>query len=866
MSPSVSSQKSQSKSSVPSTPLSPVVKEYPTIDEIKTKTGKLSQVESPPASVKVESSAASVKAESSPTSVKIESSPASVKQVEDPPKVEKTLGHLENHESPTDSEQLKTKGGCNSPLSPVPEPQSSKKQVEKSLVLDDEIQEPLSTSASYLGPSSDLIPNVFVESGTTTVVPTESSLEVHPIGGSDVPQDQHQYMKDSTTLETPSEIQDVQTSSPISTDVIEETDSSQGVLQQIQAVSLPKAEDSLGDSDSHADNDEESDSLDKVSFADENWIPISLPHTRNQLSSLSASQEHLWTLDSKGTVWHRPLITVPGEPSPEWASDSSVSLLNLSVSHRGDLLWGTSSKGIVVKSLLPQKGKMVVKGWQGLEAKQKKIIPISIALGAHGAWVLCEKGQLLYRSEVSGSHPKGKAWNEVASSSDMVKLSCFGQALWAVVKGGNNLMVRTGFLNGPIGTDWQSMSAPCSVQHVSVTEEAVWIAGEDGRVFFRCGISVDNPCGFDPWWEVVVKSSDVDAEQHGIQRLLHLKTLFTSEDPCCVAAVANSGVWVLHNTGQILACMTSVCGSHYSHVTNDDLFGISTWNEVALEAVCGKRGVAWLVRDDGVLFACDMLGEVMKIDLQSPASAVASSKHATWVLTYDALFSREGFDKRHPIGTLWHKVDVSQLQERQIVSIALGQNCSWAVDDKGEPWFRFDVLAQDKESGFAQVWIPAQREGVSYPLVKIAMGSSPSYIWAIDTKSNIYVRKGSTADYPIGRSWTLVEGAKAKDLCISAHHVWALTPEGQVLCRDGVQPAKLEGRYWRSIPGRFNRISCSQGGEIWGITEESTVLKRSTHVLKLKFGSVSVTEDKSSFTETFMGESPVEIGQDWEMI
>ena len=830
--------KPSSRSSVPSTPLSPVVKEYPKIEAIvKTDASTLQPTKSPPP-------------EADNTIAK-EGDESKEQDVEKP----KSKVSTEDSQLETQKEVVDLTPSVIAPCDVKSEEKTSRTGTNvrggdevSSTLKDDSTSESGVTSVQ-----THSQPAVVGDTGIVDISPapvTELDTEVT-----------HQNLPDMNNRSDhkPSKPLEIVSHSTTAGDIIEETDNPTDVVGGEGVHTLPTGVETIHDGDS------DDDVIDQVSFSEDRWIPITPPPTRHQVTALCASSDHLWAVDSKGGIWHRALIALPGEPSPEWTTDLSVTLQDLAVSRDGDLLWGISGKGILVKTLVPQKGKMVVKSWQTLEMKQKKVAATSVGFGVSGAWVLCEKGQLLYRSNVSSSNPKGKVWNEVAGSSDIVKLSCWGQAIWALTKD-HQLLVRTGFSNGPIGTDWESVTAPCPVCHVSVAEEVVWIVGEQGQVFFRRGISRHTPCGCGPWWEVLVKNSDTSTEHYGLQGLLKFKSMFTSEDPCSVATDGKSGVWVLYNTGLILACLSAVSGSHYSQVTSDDLFNISTWKEVALGGVVGKRGVAWLVRDDGVLFACDMQGEVVKMDLQSPVFAVAGSKHASWVATEDALFSREGFNKRHPLGTMWHNVDLTQLKARQIQSISLGRNCSWAVDDKGEPWFRFDVFAQDKESGFAQVWIPVQREGLPHPLTKIAMGPSPSYVWAIDTKLSIYVRKGSTADYPIGKGWVLVEGAKGKDVCVSAHHVWVLTPEGHVLCRDGVQPAKVEGRTWKPIPGQFTRISCSQDGQIWGIMADNNVLKRNTSVIKYKFGLTSVTQSKDSFTKRFIGGTSGDIDPDWEMI
>ena len=612
---------------------------------------------------------------------------------------------------------------------------------------------------------------------------------------------------------------------------------------------------------------------DRVGESDDFWIPLNLPPSRHSITAIAASERHLWALDSKGNVFHRMLTVKGGHISAEWSCDKSVNLLELSAHIEGDVLWGVSSKGIVVKTLVPQKGAMVLHGWETIGTSKKNASAASVTLGSTGAWVVGEKGEVLYRSGVSVSCPEGTLWHVVEGSSNIVKLSCCGDILWAITKD-RKALVRSGVDIGPVGNGWQEISTPVSVHSVYVSMDTVWLVGENGKVFFRSGITEENPGGCDPWWEVCTKSSTQDAEPTGLtmfvnpaQTLHTFMSLFTSEGPVAVAAITGRGVWVLHGAGHISVCLSTLAGSHYIPVTSDSLFSICTWTQVAAGGMSAKnRGVAWLLRDDGELYNCNSQGEVSKMTTVSSVTTLAASETAMWVVSEGgSIMSREGIDKRHPLGTTWENVEMMQLSGRRLSCIALGGSCTWAVDETGEAWFRFDVAARDKESGFAQVWVEVDRKGVHHPFVSVAVGPSIQYVWAVDSKHNVYVRGGVTSAYPIGRQWHLVEGAKSKALCVSAHHVWVLAPDGCLLCREGIEPAKLEGRAWKRIPGEFVGISCSQDGQVWGVCRDGTVVKRQVKVLRFEHGSSGAfVDDKDTFEEALT----LTTGgvQDWEFL
>lgn len=602
---------------------------------------------------------------------------------------------------------------------------------------------------------------------------------------------------------------------------------------------------------------------DRVGESDDFWIPLNLPPTRHNITVIAASERHLWALDSKGSVFHRLLTIKEGHISAEWSCDKSVNLLELSAHIKGDVLWGVSSKGIVVKTLVPQKGAMVLQGWETIGTSKNSASAASVALGRNGAWVVNERGEVFYRSGVSASCPKGTLWHVIESSPNIVKLSCCGVTVWAITKD-RKALVRSGVDKGPVGEDWMEVSTPVSAHSVYISMDTVWLVGENGKVFFRSGITEENPGGCDPWWEVYTKSSTEDTELSYLQKFVNsaqtfhsLMSFFTSEGPVAVAAVTGRGVWVLDSAGHISVCLSTLAGSHYVQVTSDSLFSICTWSQVAAGAMAaGNKGVAWLLRDDGELYSCSSQGEVSKMATTSSATALAASGTAVWLVSEGgSIMSREGMDLWHPLGTTWETIEMMQLGKRKLRQVGLGCNCTWAVDENGEMWFRFDVAARDKESGFAQVWLEVDQKGVQHPFTSVAVGPSSPYVWAVDAKHNVYVRRGVTAEFPVGRQWHLVEGAKGKSLCSSAHHVWVLAPDGSLLCREGIEPFKLEGRAWKRIPGEFEEISCTQDGQVWGVCRDGTVVKRQVRVLRFEHGTTGAfITDKETCEE------------DWELL
>ena len=622
-----------------------------------------------------------------------------------------------------------------------------------------------------------------------------------------------------------------------------------------------------GDGERECSNDEDmikGDSVDEISNSDDSWVPLNNSAggaTLDHLASVVASDRRLWALDSKGGIWHRHANAVQSGDSNEWVAEKGVTLHQISISETGKLLWGISNKTIVAKSLIPTKGMMLMQSWKPVGRDDRDVRAISVAIGSTCGWALEEGGRLLCRDNVTDTNPVGTLWHVVKEESDYRKLSCHGHMLWCVTEA-KSLVVKVPSVKDHYTSEWIHLPTPCRVNQLCLTPETAWIIGEDNRVFFRCGLSAMTPCGRSPWWEISVQSAHTEHSHTSIRRMFSLKSWFShTEQLSSIAASSQLGVWILGSSGQIYGCMSSLMGSYYQGISSSEYFRILTWKDIAAGGISHAGGNAWLLRDDGELYTCSLSGEIVKAEIEKEIRCIDAHDKAMWVLKNTGdIDSREGFDDAHPIGFSWEPIDVQQLQPHKATHIGIGSTSAWLVDEAGEPWFRFDVISRDRESGFSQVWVQSGLDGAENQLSKIKVGSL--YVWALDVKGNVYTRLGVSAEFPIGKKWLMVEGAKGKDLCVSMYHVWILTPEGSVLCRHGISPVVLEGLLWKKVPGSFEKISCTKEGQLWGLQKDnSTVVKRLTRTLKFKYATNKHEIDTDSFTEAVALNK-----EDWEVL
>ncbi|XP_054284976.1 tectonin beta-propeller repeat-containing protein 2-like [Macrosteles quadrilineatus] len=155
---------------------------------------------------------------------------------------------------------------------------------------------------------------------------------------------------------------------------------------------------------------------------------------------------------------------------------------------------------------------------------------------------------------------------------------------------------------------------------------------------------------------------------------------------------------------------------------------------------------------------------------------------------------------------------------------------------------------------FTPAWVLVEGRPLSNTVfVKVFVGSETHIVWAVDNKSNIYVRSGIFHDFQLGTDWVLVSGVKASHLSISGSSVWALSTSGGVFCRAGISENNYIGNYWYQVPGALGLLTASVSEGLWGVLD--------------KGGSLAVYQQhKVSLTEEARSAASTDKDDDWEVI
>ncbi|XP_057586638.1 tectonin beta-propeller repeat-containing protein 2 isoform X2 [Hippopotamus amphibius kiboko] len=239
------------------------------------------------------------------------------------------------------------------------------------------------------------------------------------------------------------------------------------------------------------------------------------------------------------------------------------------------------------------------------------------------------------------------------------------------------------------------------------------------------------------------------------------------------------------------------------------------WYEALPQAVfvALSDDTAWIIRTNGDLYLQTGLSvdrpcaRAVKVDCPYPLSQVTARNSVVWALTEQrALLYREGVSSFCPDGEHWKCDIVSEKQALEPVCITLGdQQTLWALDIRGNLWFRTGVVSKKPQGDDAHWWQVSITDYVVFdqcslfqtiihathsvataaqvPVEKVAdklrmafwsqqlqcqpslLGVNSSGVWISSGKNEFHVSRGSL----IGSSLWLCQSSK--DLCrVSAQH------------------------------------------------------------------------------------------------
>ena len=577
------------------------------------------------------------------------------------------------------------------------------------------------------------------------------------------------------------------------------------------------------------------------------WVPLIHP-SRHQLSSVCMSEELIWVVDTKGTVY----CTTAKNKGRNWETVQR-SMQMVATSSSGDLVWGVGQNNakvrVNVSSINP-----TGESWKNLTRNTPLYKQIRfIAVDEKAVWALKVDGLVVLRKDVSKLNPEGTVWQEIPSP-PFCYIACCNSVVWALNNKGK-VFVRDGITAGnPGGREWVEVKAPRLIAVAISNRGVVWGVDTAGQIGLRCGATASKPSGKGTWWEVAVSKlaqpSLLSVAQQlpsqfnalwqvvsgdGTQRFRSLPaSTFPSSGPCKLTGVTccSVGVCVMETGSNLQACWRSVTGYHYTSACKDGVFQLSTWSKVAAGNIS-----LWLVREDGELYCLTPAGRLAHVDCASSIDLITASSTALWVVCGDQVWSRQGISTTVPDGISWDIIELGMtLQQSADVClrhVACGRRAVWAIDTAGVPHFRFGVHSREPGTGMAPAWVAVDAPG---PLVNIAVSDDDWLVWACDDQSNVYARTGVTEDFPVGSKWEHILPEQVKEVCVACRKVYALTPSGDVLCRIGVKEKYPQGDYWRRIPGCYEHMSTSsqgRGGGLWVVDRRGEVWRQESHRIEV---------------------------------
>ena len=591
------------------------------------------------------------------------------------------------------------------------------------------------------------------------------------------------------------------------------------------------------------------------------WVPVPHP-SRNPLQSVCMSEQLLWVVDSRGTVYH----TTTESKGRDWQGTEKP-MNEIASSPSGKIVWGIFRQNAYARLGIGMNPAGRV--WRNVTKNTPLAHKIKqIAADETGVWAIRTDGQVLFRKGVSEIAPHGKVWQEVGHPAAFSFVACCNNIIWAINASGK-VFIREGITpSSPSGKKWLDVKTP-KLQAASITTSGVvWGVVQDNQLGFRCGVSQSRPTGKGPWWEVIIgalthPSSPYNSlwqvmSTEGSQLLASVSSLIATPSPhtqnklMAVAASAKIGVCVLEAGSMLHACWRSATGYHYTHACKDGVFQLTPWKNMAV----GSTGL-WLVReDDQELYCLTAQDKLLRIECASSVDLMSASPTSLWVVSKDQVWSRQGMTAELPEGISWDYIELStQLHDKKLRYIACGKRAVWCIDSNGVPYFRFGVHAREPGTGMSPAWVPVEEN--PNPFIQITVSPDDWLVWACDENFNVYARTGVTQDFPVGTSWQLVESERGKEVRATQGKVYALTPGGELLCRYGISEGNVQGNYWRRMPGKYVHIALGPLGSLWTLDEKGGVWKQEWR------GLVVSQQPESSRDELEMS---LVLDQTWEVV
>ncbi|KAL4238724.1 Propeller [Mactra antiquata] len=566
------------------------------------------------------------------------------------------------------------------------------------------------------------------------------------------------------------------------------------------------------------------------------WTELS---TQGNIHSISVSSSHVWITDKSYNIFYSSLSS----PGVTWRK-ANGSATQIAVSPDGYIVWALHKNTVMAGTKITSKRP---EGMKWVEAVRDVAY---ICVDNRSAWYIKTNQQLMMQSRLSKDRPCFTGV-EVDCSHRLKQILCHNGVVWALTEN-CCWLYRDGITpDRPAGTSWctgDSSSENRLFSHLALGEDGYgWAVDIIGQVWFRCGVTMEKPRGDKYWWQVPIGGEYMMKDMTAFDMLKSfskkfdpqkLTVLLSSQNGGLIAA--GTGVWVCPEYKNVLhVCRGSIEGQLWTEAHPETLAPSSCWKTVVASTADNLNGLVWAQQPNGDIFAfssnrqnCTSIpGPSLSLSSGLLFACISVCTDALWGLTHSGqVFIRTGMSELEPRGTGWSELDLSQLEDTQIVSVSCSNLNVWSVDSDGGVWHRIGVRAPTDLSLNA-AWLPVENGGTVF--TQVISGPQEWKVWAIDNRRQVYVRSGITQNMPIGRKWIHVSGSPAMHLTLSNDFVFAVNHGGELLCRYGVTPDNVTGDYWKKLPGELTYISAMADDTLWGINKDGQLVKRYTkHIMR----------------------------------
>ncbi|KAK1885891.1 Tectonin beta-propeller repeat-containing protein 2 [Dissostichus eleginoides] len=540
----------------------------------------------------------------------------------------------------------------------------------------------------------------------------------------------------------------------------------------------------------------------------------------------------------------------PDQLAESWMgySGPGCGILSLQVTDR--YVWCLDFKGGLFCSSLPETGL----NWQRFEdnVHQVAVSPSQVSC-CHHSWFTCN---LLWKVE-----------QKTLTAFACAKVSAKGKRHWYKATEQTAFVALSATLPGSSGPTETSTCRQVSVwsvpvlalsSQVCVSGGAVWALSEHKALFYREGVT--SYCSEGGGWkggdslgsgrqrQPLVQNWDLSIQTSGGGRPLYLGlrglrsgkpdpdsagsdqsvatvtrapvervVAFLSQHSQCQPSLVSAnqrGVWVASGRNQLHLARGSLVGTFWQNVVPRGTVSSTRWTFITSSAVPHREGsLLWLAQSRKDLFCVwDQDGELRPSSVPLPPEMevfhLSACPDALWVLDSQGRVSIRTLSPSCPSGLSWTLLDLSQLGSVRLVSVSCGRQNVWAVDGRGNVYFRVGTQPMNP-SMMLPAWIqiepPVQPIGVL--LVSVQTSPNDRLLWALDNRGSVLVRTGLSDEMPVGTDWEAVPGLLVSQLVLSCRTVLVRCPNGDVARRYGVSDRNPAGDYWKKIPGNTNWLT-----------------------------------------------------------